>query len=120
MDCLEDFIDSLINIRLDDLFTYTIESRWIVPALATIVAFSVAYYYVLSGREAPVHYDVPLPPEIRPGWEAQSFDDLNSEDRKILEAQIQGVRTCSFKLTEPIGFVPVRFLYLEKNGTKTM
>jgi hypothetical protein len=120
MDCLEDFIDSLINIRLDHLSTYTIESRWIVLALATIVAFSVAYYYVLSGREAPVHYDVPLPPEIRAGWEAQSFGDLNSEDRKILESQIQGVRPYSFKTDRSNWFYPLCFLYQEKSGTKTL
>lgn len=49
------------------------------------------YLYFLSRREAPVKFDVPLPPELRPDWKGKGWEDVEGEERKILEGQVQGV-----------------------------
>lgn len=71
------FNSQLVELALKLLFTY-----------GTIY---LGYLYLARRREAPVKFDVPLPPELRPDWEAKGWDDVKGEDKKILEGQVQGV-----------------------------
>jgi hypothetical protein len=59
--------------------------------VSSFLALYLGYLYLLTRSEAPVKFDVPLPSELRPGWEAKTWDDVKGQDKKILEGQVQGV-----------------------------
>ena len=60
-------------------------------ALSSFVAIYLGYLFVLSRREAPVSFNVPIPPELRSNWAGKNWDDVQGEERKVLEAQVKGV-----------------------------
>ncbi|KAL1970246.1 hypothetical protein VTN77DRAFT_5406 [Rasamsonia byssochlamydoides] len=69
------------------------DCQWLELGLAAVFSYAaiyLGYLYLLSRREAPVKFDVPLPPELRPDWEAKGWDDVKGEDKEILEGQVQG------------------------------
>lgn len=64
-------------------------------ALASIGAVYLGYLYLLSRREAPVSFNVPLPAEVRSSWKGKNWEDVQGEERRVLEGQVKGV-SCSF------------------------
>ncbi|KAL2007389.1 hypothetical protein VTN00DRAFT_8827 [Thermoascus crustaceus] len=58
--------------------------------LASLVALYGGYAYILCRREAAVSFNVPLPPEVRADWVGRDWDDVQGEDRKLLEDQARG------------------------------
>jgi len=96
MDCLQDFLNSSARIRIGDSSIYEIPVQWVLSGLATLLAFVWGYRSILRSREAPIAYNVPLPPEVRADWQARAWDDLRGEERSILEAQVQGVSSLLF------------------------
>ena len=69
------------------------QAPWLGVALASIGAVYLGYLYILSRREAPVSFNVPIPPEVRPDWVGRNWDDVHGEERKVLEGQVKGVST---------------------------
>lgn len=63
-----------------------------IAGLASLLALYVGYLYLLSSREAPVKLDVPLPPQLRSDWQGKKWEELQDEERKIVDNQVQGVR----------------------------
>lgn len=71
-------------------------------ALASLVALYGGYAYILCRREAAVSFNVPLPPEVRADWVGRNWDDVQGEDKKLLEGQARGVSCFLFYVK--IGF----------------
>jgi len=67
-------------------------SRWLPVALLTLATIYLTTIYVSYNREAPVPFNVPLPPEIRSNynWTGKSWDDVTGEQRQVLEGQARG------------------------------
>ena len=68
---------------------------WLVVALTSIGVVYLGYLHILSEREEPVSFNVPVPPEIRPDWVGRNWDDVQGEERKVLEGQVKGVSSVS-------------------------
>ncbi|KUL91991.1 hypothetical protein ZTR_01361 [Talaromyces verruculosus] len=62
----------------------------LIAATVSVIALYVGYLYILSLAEAPVTFNVPLPEQLQADWEGTKWDDLKGEEKKILEAQVQG------------------------------
>lgn len=62
-----------------------------IAGVASLLAVYFGYLYLLSWREAPVSFNVPLPPPLRPDWQGKKWEDLQGEEKKIIENQVQGV-----------------------------
>jgi hypothetical protein len=59
--------------------------------LATLVAVCLGYIYVCCRKEEALKYNVPLPPEVRPNWVGTCWDDVEGDEKRILEEQSRGV-----------------------------
>lgn len=60
-------------------------------ALASLLAVYVGYLYILSRREAAVTFNVPLPQEVRKSGDGKKWDDVQGQEKRILEDQARGV-----------------------------
>lgn len=60
-------------------------------ALVSLAAVYLGYSFILSQREAPVSFNVPIPAELRPDWTGKNWDDVQGEEKRVLEGQIKGV-----------------------------
>lgn len=70
-----------------------VDSQWsglALAALASLIAVYGGYLYIQCRREAPVSFNVPIPPEVRPDWVGRKWEDVQGEDRKLLEGQARG------------------------------
>lgn len=80
-------------------------------ALVSLVAVYVGYCYILSCKEAAVTFNVPLPSEVRNSSGGKKWDEVQGQERRVLEEQARGVsvdaQSCSFSA----GRLPV---YLSK------
>jgi hypothetical protein len=91
MDCLVSHIPPPVLAAAKDL---GLEPQWLgigIVSSFTLVAAYLSYAYLLCRKEAPVKFNVPLPPELRPNWVAKNWDDVQGEDKALLEAQARGV-----------------------------
>ncbi|KAJ5313606.1 phosphotransferase family protein [Penicillium atrosanguineum] len=59
-------------------------------ALASLLAVYVGYLYILSRREAAVTFNVPLPQEVRKSGDGKKWDDIQGQEKRILEDQARG------------------------------
>ncbi|PTU18818.1 hypothetical protein P175DRAFT_0503623 [Aspergillus ochraceoroseus IBT 24754] len=59
-------------------------------SLLSFSAVFLGYLFVVSGREAAVPFTVPYPPEIGANWVGKKWEELQGEERKIIEGQIGG------------------------------
>lgn len=66
--------------------------QWIPVALVSVGAVYLSYLYVLRQREAAVTFNVPLPGEVRGNWNRRTWEDVQGEERRVLEGQVKGVR----------------------------
>lgn len=60
-------------------------------ALVSVAAVYLGYRFILSRQEAPVSFNVPIPAELRSDWTGKSWDDVQGEERRVLEGQVKGV-----------------------------
>jgi hypothetical protein len=60
-------------------------------ACVSLVAIYVGYLYILSQREAAVKFNVPLPQEVRKSGEGKKWDDVQGQEKRVLEDQARGV-----------------------------
>lgn len=60
-------------------------------ALVSLVAVYVGYLYILSQREAAVTFNVPLPSEVRKSDEGKRWDEVQGQEKRVLEDQARGV-----------------------------
>lgn len=98
LDRLPASVQSLLdNIDKIDCETLTYGS---VAGLASLLALYVGYLYLLTCREAPVKFNVPLPPPLRSDWQSKKWEDLQGEEKKIVDDQVQGVRCITTSLEE--------------------
>ncbi|KKK14352.1 hypothetical protein AOCH_007185 [Aspergillus ochraceoroseus] len=61
-------------------------------SLLSFSAVFLGYLFVVSGREAAVPFTVPYPPEIGANWVGKKWEELQGEERKIIEGQIGGTK----------------------------
>ncbi|OJJ43861.1 hypothetical protein ASPZODRAFT_19163 [Penicilliopsis zonata CBS 506.65] len=64
--------------------------RWLPVTLVSIAALYLTYRYVLSLQEAPVAFNVPIPSEVRAGWQGTAWEDARGEEKRVLEGQARG------------------------------
>jgi hypothetical protein len=88
-------VQSLLS-NIDDIDCETL-TYGSVAGLASLLAFYFGYLYLLSCREAPVKFNVPLPPPLRSDWQGKKWEDLKGEEKKILDDQVQGVSSSSLE-----------------------
>lgn len=61
-------------------------------ALVSLGAIYLGYIYILGIKEAAVPFNVPIPPEVRANWKGKAWEDVQGEEKKVLEGQLRGVR----------------------------
>ena len=67
-----------------------VHAPWLGVALVSISAVFLGYLYVSCKKEAAVSFNVPLPPEVRANWPGKNWEDVQGEERKVLEGQARG------------------------------
>ena len=60
--------------------------------LIFVAIFSLLAISLGSRKVHAVTFNVPLPPEVRPNWAGQRWDDISGQEKQILEGQVRGVR----------------------------
>lgn len=60
-------------------------------ALVSVAAIYAGFLYLLAQREAAVAFNVPLPPELRKGWTGRKWEEVQGQDKRVLEDQVRGV-----------------------------
>ena len=71
--------------------TVKAQAPWLSVAFVSLGAVYLSYLYVLCQREAAVTFNVPLPPEVRKNWTGRKWEDLQGEEKRLLEGQVKGV-----------------------------
>lgn len=64
-------------------------AQWIPVALVSVGAVYLSYLYVVSQREAAVTFNIPVPREVR--GEGRAWEDVQGEEKRVLEEQVKGV-----------------------------
>lgn len=72
-------------------------------ALVSLVAFYVGYCYILSCKEAAVTFNVPLPSEVRNSSGGKKWDEVQGQERRVLEDQASGVSVDAQSLAASLG-----------------
>jgi membrane protein implicated in regulation of membrane protease activity len=60
-------------------------------AVISVVAIYLGYAFILSSKEAAVSFNVPLPAEVRANWTGKKWEDVQGEEKRVLEGQVRGV-----------------------------
>lgn len=60
-------------------------------ALVSLAAVYVGYLYILSRKEAAVTFNVPLPQEVRKSGQGKKWDEVQGQEKRVLEDQARGV-----------------------------
>ncbi|KAL4898649.1 Aldehyde/histidinol dehydrogenase [Aspergillus ambiguus] len=63
---------------------------WLGVALVSFGAVYLGCLFVQGQREAPVSFNVPIPPEIRANATIRKWEDVQGEEKKVLEGQARG------------------------------
>lgn len=69
----------------------TEHAQFIGVALVSLAVAYVGYSYILSQREASVTFNVPLPAEVRKSAEGKKWDEVQGQEKRVLEDQARGV-----------------------------
>ena len=69
----------------------TEHAPWAGLALVSLGAVYLSYVFVLGQREAAVAFNVSIPPEVRPNWNGRKWEDVDGEEKRLLEGQVRGV-----------------------------
>lgn len=95
MDCLLDYLPDTLRSILepDSSQVSTKYAQLIGVVLVSVAAAYVGYLYVLSQREAAVTFNVPLPAEVRKSGEGTKWDEVQGQEKRVLEDQARGVST---------------------------
>ncbi|KAJ5180161.1 hypothetical protein N7492_003371 [Penicillium capsulatum] len=64
--------------------------QWAGIAAVSLVAVYVGYLYIQSQREAAVTFNVPVPPEVRKNGSAKKWEDIQGQQKRVLEDQVRG------------------------------
>lgn len=72
------------------------QAPWLGVALISASAIYLSYLFILSRKEAPESFNVPIPPEVRSNWTGKSWNDVQGEEKKVLEGQVKGV-SCYYR-----------------------
>ncbi|GFF75138.1 putative aldehyde dehydrogenase-like protein C21C3 [Aspergillus lentulus] len=59
-------------------------------AAISVVAIYLGYAFILSSKEAAVAFNVPLPAEVRANWTGKKWEEMQGEEKKVLEGQLRG------------------------------
>ncbi|KAI9042334.1 aldehyde dehydrogenase family protein [Aspergillus affinis] len=68
----------------------TEHAPWAGLALVSLGAVYLGYVFVLGQREAAVAFNVPIPPEVRPNWNGRKWEEVQGEEKRLLEGQVRG------------------------------
>ncbi|KAJ5674648.1 uncharacterized protein N7477_004582 [Penicillium maclennaniae] len=71
-------------------FVSSEHAQWAGVTLASLLAVYVGYLYILRRREAAVTFNVPLPQEVRKSAGGKKWDDVQGQEKRILEDQARG------------------------------
>ncbi|KAF9891348.1 Meiotic Sister-Chromatid recombination aldehyde dehydrogenase [Aspergillus nanangensis] len=59
-------------------------------ALVSLGAVYLGYLFILCHREAAVSFNVPIPPEVRANATIRKWEDVQGEEKQVLEGQARG------------------------------
>ncbi|KAF5866300.1 Meiotic Sister-Chromatid recombination aldehyde dehydrogenase [Aspergillus alliaceus] len=60
-------------------------------ALVTLGAIYLGCIYISGRKEAAIAFNVPIPPEVRANWNGKKWEDVQGEEKEVLEGQLRGV-----------------------------
>ncbi|EAU32467.1 conserved hypothetical protein [Aspergillus terreus NIH2624] len=81
------YIPPILQPLMDPLYDH---APWLGVALVSFGAVYLGYLFVLGRREAPVAFNVPIPPEARQNATIRKWEDVQGEEKKVLEGQARG------------------------------
>ncbi|KAG2418864.1 hypothetical protein HFD88_001966 [Aspergillus terreus] len=81
------YISPVLQPLMDPLYDH---APWLGVALVSFGAVYLGYLFVLGRREAPVAFNVPIPPEARQNATIRKWEDVQGEEKKVLEGQARG------------------------------
>ena len=87
-------------------------------ALASLLAVYVGYLYILSRREAAVTFNVPLPREVRQSGDGKKWDDVQGQEKRILEDQARGVSLRVRVVWQPGSVIAIECLLIARFFTE--
>jgi len=104
MDCLASHIPPSLRPLLEAYAPPGFEEYvpYIGVALASLLAMYVGYLYIQSRREAAVAFNVPIPTEVRKSNTDKTWDDVQGQQKMVLQDQVRGV---SASLGFPLDFM---------------
>lgn len=93
MDCLLSHLPSCTRSVVEPYVSQTsLENVQLIGvALVSLTAAYVGYLYILSQKEAAVTFNVPLPTEVRKSSEGKKWDEVQGQEKRVLEDQARGV-----------------------------
>ncbi|KAH2256240.1 hypothetical protein KXW14_005738 [Aspergillus fumigatus] len=87
MDSLASLVPPALAPLIDTLAT---NAQLLGVAVISVAAIYLGYAFVLNGKEAAVTFNIPLPAEVRANWTGKKWEDVQGEEKKVLEGQVRG------------------------------
>jgi len=100
MDCLLSHLPQCMRTAVEP-YSFSVSAEHVQLlgiALVSLVAAYVGYLYLLSRREAAITFNVPLPQEVRNSGEGKKWDEVQGQEKRVLEDQVRGVSLHEFEL----------------------
>lgn len=88
MDSLASLVPPALAPLIDTLAT---NAQLLGVAVISVAAIYLGYAFVLNSKEAAVTFNIPLPAEVRANWTGKKWEDVQGEEKKVLEGQVRGV-----------------------------
>ena len=119
MDCLASHIPPSLRSRFE---TYAPPgSEEYVPyvgvALTSLLAVYVGYLYYRSWKEAAVTFNVPIPSEVRKSGAGKTWEEVQGQQKMVLQDQVRGVSTSWQCLSNALRGVQKLTYEVHRNGT---
>lgn len=93
MDCLLEYLPPSLRSIVEPYSSQmsTEHAQLIGVALLSLAAVCVGYLYIRGQREDAVTFNVPLPAEVRKSGEGKKWDEVQGQEKRVLEDQARGV-----------------------------
>lgn len=86
-------------------------------ALTSLLAVYVGYLYFRSWKEAAVTFNVPIPSEVRKSGEGKTWDEVQGQQKMVLQDQVRGVSIIRRCLSNEFHCVHKLTYEVHRNGT---
>lgn len=88
--------------------------QWVAIAAVSLGAVYAGYLYIQCQREAAIAFTVPIPAEVRNGSTGKKWEEVQGQEKKVLEDQVKGVSGTTQGSSRPIG---ANYWGFARNGT---